>query len=144
MGDVSSRRLASRRQKQSKHKSRKFSNAPLLAAKIRIVRHLDGSIHALGASRTELASKALKWGHCTGHTLAISEAPFSTHFNLENCLTQTPMILEGVVHQVLRYRNELRRTGKFDDLYPMVAAPYISFQSRCKRVAKSSALATST
>ena len=36
----------------------------------------------------------------------------------------TPMILEGVVHQVLRYRNELRRSGSFDDLYPMVAAPY--------------------
>ena len=48
----------------------------------------------------------------------------------------TPMILEGVVHQVLRYRNELRRAGSFDDLYPMVAAPYISesVQARCKEL----------
>jgi hypothetical protein len=48
----------------------------------------------------------------------------------------TPMVLEGVVHQVLRYRNELRRTGKFDNLYPMVAAPYISesVQARCKEL----------
>ena len=48
----------------------------------------------------------------------------------------TPMVLEGVIHQVLRYRNELRRTGRFDDLYPMVAAPYISesVQTRCKEL----------
>ena len=48
----------------------------------------------------------------------------------------TPMVLEGVIHQVLQYRNELRRSGSFDDLYPMVAAPYISesVQARCKEL----------
>lgn len=53
-----------------------------------------------------------------------------------------PMGLEGVVHQVLRYRNELHRSGAYQDLYPMVAAPYISesVQARCKELG----LATST
>jgi hypothetical protein len=48
----------------------------------------------------------------------------------------TPMVLEGVIHQVLQHRNELRRSGSFDDLYPMVAAPYISesVQARCKEL----------
>ncbi len=48
----------------------------------------------------------------------------------------TPMVLEGAVHQVLRYRNALRRSGAFADLYPMVAAPYISdsVQQRCKEL----------
>lgn len=47
-----------------------------------------------------------------------------------------PMALEGVIHQVLRYRNELHRSGSFQDLYPMVAAPYISesVQARCKEL----------
>lgn len=47
-----------------------------------------------------------------------------------------PMGLEGVVHQVLRYRNELHRSGAYQDLYPMVAAPYISesVQARCKEL----------
>jgi hypothetical protein len=47
-----------------------------------------------------------------------------------------PMALEGVVHQVLRYRNELHRSGAYRDLYPMVAAPYISesVQARCKEL----------
>jgi NAD(P)-dependent dehydrogenase (short-subunit alcohol dehydrogenase family) len=46
------------------------------------------------------------------------------------------VILEGAVHQVLRHRNELRRSGRFDDLYPMVAAPYLSesVQARCKEL----------
>ncbi|MGA3093727.1 MAG: hypothetical protein ABSD75_34535 [Terriglobales bacterium] len=48
----------------------------------------------------------------------------------------TPMVLEGAIHQILRHRNELRRSGTFDDLYPMVAAPYISdsVQTRCKEL----------
>lgn len=48
----------------------------------------------------------------------------------------TPMELEGVVHQLLRCRNELHRSGSYDDLYPMVAAPYISdsVQARCKEL----------
>jgi AraC-like DNA-binding protein len=48
----------------------------------------------------------------------------------------TPMVLEGAIHQVLGYRNELRRSGAFDNLYPMVAAPYISdsVQRRCKEL----------
>ena len=48
----------------------------------------------------------------------------------------TPMTLEGVVHQVLRHRNELHRLGDYEDLYPMVAAPYISdsVQARCKEL----------
>jgi hypothetical protein len=48
----------------------------------------------------------------------------------------TPMELEGVVHQLLRDRNELHRSGDYDDLYPMVAAPYISdsVQARCKEL----------
>jgi hypothetical protein len=47
-----------------------------------------------------------------------------------------PMALEGVIHQVLRYRNQLHRTGIYQDLYPMVAAPYISesVQARCKEL----------
>src|ERR1700733_6682315 len=48
----------------------------------------------------------------------------------------TPMLLEGVIHEVLGYRNELQRSGAFKDLYPMVAAPYISdsVQRRCKEL----------
>ena len=48
----------------------------------------------------------------------------------------TPMELEGVVHQLLRHRNELHRLGDYEDLYPMVAAPYISdsVQARCKEL----------
>jgi hypothetical protein len=47
-----------------------------------------------------------------------------------------PMALEGVIHQVLGYRNELHRSGAYQDLYPMVAAPYISesVQARCKEL----------
>jgi len=48
----------------------------------------------------------------------------------------TPLTLEGVVHQLLRHRNELHRLGQYQDLYPMVAAPYISesIQARCKEL----------
>ena len=48
----------------------------------------------------------------------------------------TPMALEGVVHQLLRHRNELHRLGEYQDLYPMVAAPYLSdsIQARCKEL----------
>src|SRR5882762_4633279 len=48
----------------------------------------------------------------------------------------TPMVLEGAIHEVLGYRNELQRSGAFKDLYPMVAAPYISdsVQARCKEL----------
>ena len=48
----------------------------------------------------------------------------------------TPMVLEGAIHEVLGYRNELQRSGAFKDLYPMVAAPYISdsVQRRCKEL----------
>jgi hypothetical protein len=48
----------------------------------------------------------------------------------------TPMVLEGAIHEVLGYRNELQRSGDFKDLYPMVAAPYISdsVQRRCKEL----------
>jgi len=47
-----------------------------------------------------------------------------------------PMGLEGAIHQVLRHRNELHRSGSYRDLYPMVAAPYISesVQARCKEL----------
>jgi hypothetical protein len=47
-----------------------------------------------------------------------------------------PMGLEGAIHQVLRFRNELHRSGSYQDLYPMVAAPYISesVQTRCKEL----------
>lgn len=48
----------------------------------------------------------------------------------------TPMMLEGVIHQILRYRNELRKNPEYHDVYPMLAAPYISesVQRRCKEV----------
>src|SRR5215470_17588526 len=48
----------------------------------------------------------------------------------------TPMVLEGVVHHLLRDRNELHRLAEYQDLYPMVAAPYISdsIQTRCKQL----------
>jgi len=48
----------------------------------------------------------------------------------------TPMTLEGAIHQVIRYRNEIRNSGRFGDLYPMLAAPYISesVRARCKEV----------
>jgi len=48
----------------------------------------------------------------------------------------TPMVLEGAIYQVLGYRNELQKSGTFTDLYPMVAAPYISdsVQRRCKEL----------
>ena len=47
-----------------------------------------------------------------------------------------PMGLEGAIHQVLRFRNELHRSGAYHDLYPMLAAPYISesVQTRCKEL----------
>jgi hypothetical protein len=47
-----------------------------------------------------------------------------------------PMGLEGVIHQLMGYRNELHRSGAYQDLYPMVAAPYISesVQARCKEL----------
>ncbi len=48
----------------------------------------------------------------------------------------TPLALEGAVHQVLRIRNELRRVAEYGDLYPMIAAPYLSdsVQKRCKEL----------
>ena len=48
----------------------------------------------------------------------------------------TPMVLEGAIHQILRYRNELRKTDRSEDIYPMLAAPYVSesVQQRCKEV----------
>lgn len=60
--------------------------------------------------------------------------PITAIIDLKSRLT--PMVLEGVIHQVLRYRNELRRSHRFEDLYPMVAAPYISesVQARCKEL----------
>jgi len=64
----------------------RFWRAPFLPEDIRIVGHFGGRTHALNAPRTEPASKSLKWTHCIGHTLAISESPFSAHFNLENRL----------------------------------------------------------
>jgi hypothetical protein len=47
-----------------------------------------------------------------------------------------PLVLEGAIHEVLGYGNELQRSGAFKDLYPMVAAPYISdsVQQRCKQL----------
>ena len=46
------------------------------------------------------------------------------------------MVLEGAIHQILRYRNELRKTDRSEDIYPMLAAPYVSesVQQRCKEV----------
>ena len=48
----------------------------------------------------------------------------------------TPMALEGAIHQVIGYRNQLRKRSEFDDVYPMLAAPYISesVQRRCQEV----------
>ena len=48
----------------------------------------------------------------------------------------TPMALEGAIHQVIGYRNQLRKSSEFDDVYPMLAAPYISesVQRRCQEV----------
>jgi hypothetical protein len=47
-----------------------------------------------------------------------------------------PMGLEGAIHQILRFRNELHRSGAYQDLYPMLAATYISesVQIRCKEL----------
>ena len=47
-----------------------------------------------------------------------------------------PLALEGVIHQLLSHRNEFHRSGAYQDLYPMVAAPYISqsVQARCKEL----------
>ena len=69
----------------------RFGRAPFLAPGIRIVRHYGGT-QALNTPRAEPTSKSLKWGHCTGHTFAISEPAFSAHFNLENRLTQTLIV----------------------------------------------------
>jgi len=48
----------------------------------------------------------------------------------------TPLALEGAVHQVLQVRNELRGVAEYGDLYPMIAAPYLSdsVQKRCKEL----------
>lgn len=63
-----------------------------------------------------------------------SHKPIQAVIELKSRLT--PMALEGVVHQVLRHRNELHRLGEYQDLYPMVAAPYLSdsIQARCKEL----------
>jgi hypothetical protein len=72
-----------------KNKVGRFERAPLLPPDIRTVGHFGGFTHALNAPRTQAASKSLKWTHCTGHALAISESQFSAHFNLdENRLAQ--------------------------------------------------------
>ena len=48
----------------------------------------------------------------------------------------TPLLLEGAIHHVLTIRNSLRSQTQYVDLYPMVAAPYISesVQNRCKEL----------
>jgi hypothetical protein len=48
----------------------------------------------------------------------------------------TPLILEGTIHQVLGFSNSLRTSASYKDVYPMVAAPYISesVQNRCKEL----------
>ena len=48
----------------------------------------------------------------------------------------TPLVLEGAIHQVLGIRNSLRALAIYGDVYPMVAAPYISdsVQNRCKEL----------
>ena len=66
----------------------RFGRAPLLPPDIRILGLFGGGTHAINAPRTESASKSLKWTHCTRHTLAISESPFSAHFNLKNRLAR--------------------------------------------------------
>lgn len=66
----------------------RFGPAPFLPPDIRIFGHFAGGTHAVNAPRTEPASKSLKWTHCIGHTLAISESAFSAHFNLENRLAR--------------------------------------------------------
>jgi hypothetical protein len=38
----------------------------------------------------------------------------------------TPLALEGAVHQLLRIRNELRGVAECGDLYPIIAAPFLS------------------
>lgn len=67
---------------------------------------------------------------------AEDSSPKSVQAVIEFKSQLSPMTLEGVVHQVVRFRNELRSQQKFDDLYPMVAAPYISesVQNRCKEL----------
>jgi hypothetical protein len=51
-------------------------------------------------------------------------------------LRLTPLELEGAVHQLLRIRNELRNVAEYGDVYPMVAAPYLSnsVRERCKEL----------
>jgi hypothetical protein len=70
----------------------RFGRAPLLPPDIRIVGHFAGGTRAVNALRTKPVPKSLKWTHCIGHTLAISESPFSAHFNLKNCLAQTLVV----------------------------------------------------
>lgn len=63
-----------------------------------------------------------------------SQKPIKAAIEFKSRLT--PMALEGAVHQVLRIRNELRSVAEYGDLYPMVAAPYLSdsVQQRCKEL----------
>ncbi len=63
-----------------------------------------------------------------------SQKPIKAAIEFKSRLT--PMALEGAVHQVLRIRNELRSVAEYGDLYPMIAAPYLSdsVQQRCKEL----------
>ena len=49
-------------------------------------------VRAINARRAKPASKSLKRPHCTGHTLAVSDAALSADFNLQDRLTQVLVI----------------------------------------------------
>lgn len=103
----------------------------------------SGSLLPSGVrARTLVADRPLQVSGQNIHPDAIVEftvnRPVSTSITavIELKSRLQPMGLEGAIHQVLRLRNELHRSGSYQDLYPMVAAPYISesVQSRCKEL----------
>ena len=71
-----------------KNKVSRSRRAPLFAKDSRGHGRFCGRVHAINARRAEPASKSLKGPHCTGHTLAISDAALSAHFNLQDRLAQ--------------------------------------------------------
>ena len=62
--------------------------APLFLKDSRGIGRFFGRVHAVNTRRAEPASKSLKGPHCTGPSLAISDAALSAHFNFQNRLTE--------------------------------------------------------
>src|SRR6516164_4221346 len=75
-----------------KNEARGFRHAPLFASSCGGHGRFLMRVHAINARRAKPASKSLKGPHCIRHTVAISDAMLSAHFNLKDCLAQILVI----------------------------------------------------